>query len=118
VERPAPGRDEGGDRGSVGEVEPPDVDGVVAVVAVMSAAVRLPASVLRTASVTSAPASARARAVSIPIPDEEPVTIARLPLRSIPASTSAAVDSNPNGVVIRAVVVAVVMAPLCAGFVR
>jgi hypothetical protein len=44
------------------------------------------------------------------MPEEEPVTIARLPLRSRLASTSAAVESNPNGVVTRDVVVAVVMA--------
>ena len=73
------------------------------VVAVMSAAVRSPASVSRTASVTSAPAPASARAVSTPIPDAPPVTIARFPERSIPATTSAAVESNPNGVVIRVV---------------
>jgi hypothetical protein len=36
-----------------------------------------PAAVRRTARVTSAPAEARARAVSTPIPDEPPVTIAR-----------------------------------------
>jgi hypothetical protein len=70
------------------------------VLAAMSAAVRCPASVSRTASVTSAPALASARAVSTPIPDEPPVTIARAPQRSIPAITSAAVDSNPNRVFI------------------
>jgi hypothetical protein len=41
---------------------------------------------------------ASARAVSTPIPDEPPVTIVRLPERSIPVITSVAVDSNPNGV--------------------
>jgi len=50
--------------------------------------------------VTAAPARANARAVSTPIPDPAPVTIARLPVRSTPATTSAAVESNPNGVVI------------------
>jgi hypothetical protein len=64
----------------------------------MAAAVRCLASVSRTASVTSAPALASARAVSTPIPDEPPVTIVRFPERSIPAITSVAVDSNPNGV--------------------
>jgi hypothetical protein len=42
---------------------------VLPVVAVMSVAVRSPASVSRTASVTSAPAPASARAVSIPMPE-------------------------------------------------
>jgi hypothetical protein len=64
-----------------------------------------PAAVSRTASVTSAPAEASARAVSTPIPDEPPVTIARWPCRSIPATTSAAVASKPNGVVMRSRVV-------------
>jgi len=72
---------------------------------VMSAAVRSPASVLRTASVTSAPAPASVRAVSIPMPDEAPVTIARLSLKSTPAMTSAAVESKSNGVLIRGAVV-------------
>ena len=67
----------------------------------MSAATRTPASVSRTASVTAAPARASSRAVSTPMPDEPPVTIARLSLRSIPAITSAAVEVAPNGVVMR-----------------
>jgi len=49
----------------------------------------------------SASALASARAVSAPRPDEPPVTIARRPDRSTPAMTSAAVDSAPNGVVMR-----------------
>ena len=69
----------------------------------MSAATRSPASVSRTAIVTSAPASASARAVSMPIPDAPPVTIMRLPVRSMPSTTSAAVDSAPNGVVMRVI---------------
>src|SRR5580704_11797399 len=77
---------------------------VLPVVAVMSAAVRWPASASRTASVTSAPTLASARAVSIPMPDAPPVTIARRPVRSIPAMTSAAVDCAPNGVVMRSMV--------------
>src|SRR5690242_17133095 len=64
----------------------------------MSAATRAPAAMSRTASVTAAPALSRARAVSTPMPDAPPVTIARLQRRSTPATTSAAVDSNPNGV--------------------
>ena len=71
------------------------------VAALMSAAVRWPAAWLRTASVTSAFALASARAVSAPIPDEPPVTMARLPVRSMPAMTSAAVDWTPNGVTMR-----------------
>ncbi len=66
----------------------------------ISAATRSPDEVLRTASVTDAPAAASARAVSTPIPDDAPVTMALLPVRSTPAMTSAAVDANPNGVVI------------------
>ena len=60
---------------------------------------RSPAAVSRTARVTSAPAAASARAVSTPMPDAPPVTIARLPARSMPAITSAAVDWAPKGVV-------------------
>jgi hypothetical protein len=43
---------------------------------------------------------ANARAVSTPMPDEAPVTIARLPDRSTPSATSAAVAvaSKPKGV--------------------
>src|SRR3954451_20195190 len=70
------------------------------VVAAMSLAVLAPASVLRTARVTWAPAPASARAVSMPIPDDAPVTMARLPVRSMPATTSAAVEEKSNGVVI------------------
>ena len=50
-----------------------------------------PAAVFRTASVTSAPAEVKARAVSIPRPEDAPVTIARTPVRSTPRSTSSAV---------------------------
>ena len=45
----------------------------------MSAATRSPASGSRTARVTSAPAAASARAVSTPMPEAPPVTIARRP---------------------------------------
>ena len=79
------------------------------VVAVISAAVRSPASTLRTASVTSAPAPASARAVSMPIPDAPPVTMTRRPVRSMPSTTSAAVDSAVNGVVMG--VLTVMMSP-------
>jgi hypothetical protein len=40
---------------------------------------------------------ASARAVSTPMPDEAPVMIARLPDRSTPSATSAAVASKPKG---------------------
>jgi len=53
--------------------------------------------VFRTARVTSAPAAARARAVSAPIPEDAPVTIARTPERSTPSSTSSAVLEAENG---------------------
>jgi len=43
VQRPAPGGGEGGDRREIREVQVGDVDGRVAVVATMSAAVRAPA---------------------------------------------------------------------------
>ena len=52
---------------------------------------------------------ASARAVSTPIPEPPPVTIARLPPRSIPATTSAAVESKPYGVRIGECVSAFVM---------
>ena len=81
----------------------------------MLAALRSPASVSRTARVTSAPALANARAVSIPMPDEAPVTIARLPERSMPSITSAAVESNPKSVVIGAVMLVSVMLPRFPG---
>src|ERR1700682_334626 len=60
-----------------------------------------PAARLRTDRVTSASAAARARAVSTPMPDAPPVTMARLPPRSMPDMTSVAVDCAPNGVVMR-----------------
>ncbi len=78
-----------------------DVDLSLPVLSRISAATRSPLEVFRTASVTDAPAAASARAVSTPMPDEAPVTIAVLPARSTPSMTSAAVDSNPNGVVTR-----------------
>jgi hypothetical protein len=40
----------------------------------------------------------------MPMPEGAPVTITRLPERSIPAATSAAVDRVPNGVVMRVIV--------------
>ena len=84
------------------------------VVAVISAAVRSPAARLRTARVTSAPAPASARAVSMPIPEAPPVTITRWPFRSIPATTSAAVDSALNGVLMRSVLAVMVSRPCLA----
>ncbi len=44
----------------------------------------------RTGRMTRAPADASARAVSIPMPEEPPVTMAVLPFRSIPLTTSPA----------------------------
>src|SRR4051812_33478790 len=82
------------------------------------AATRSPYVVLRTASVTDAPAAASARAVSTPIPDEAPVTIAVLPVRSTPAMTSAAVDSGPNGVVTRSLMVSAYSGDGLLGFAR
>ena len=72
----------------------------------------------RTASVTDAPAAANARAVSTPIPDEAPVTIAVLPVRSTPSMTSAAVDSNPNGVVSRSLMATAGSGDRLFGFAR
>src|SRR6201991_52961 len=85
----------------------PTVTAPLPVLSRISAATRSPASVLRTASVTAAPASASARAVSTPIPDDAPVTMARLPDRSTPARTSAAVDSKPKGVLIKSMLTSV-----------
>ena len=45
---------------------------------------------------TVAPAETRARAVSRPMPWLAPVTRAVRPLRSLPATTSMAVDDDPN----------------------
>jgi hypothetical protein len=53
----------------------------------IAAAAWAPAVVSLTARVTSAPAPANARTVSTPIPDAPPVTIARIPVRSMPATT-------------------------------
>jgi hypothetical protein len=55
----------------------------------------------RTASVTAAPAALSALAVSRPMPEAPPVTMARFPLRSTPSITSAAVELNLKFVVIR-----------------
>ena len=97
VERSIPARDERGtERGSARS------SSATMAAPAMSAASRRPAAVSRTANVTSAPAVPSARAVSLPMPDEAPVTIARLPLRSIPAMTSAAVEWAPKQVVITA----------------
>jgi hypothetical protein len=85
----------------------PTVTASLPVVARMSAATPSPVSVLRTARVTAAPAAANARAVSTPIPEDAPVTMARLPDRSTPAMTSAAVDEKPKGVVIRSALMSV-----------
>src|SRR2546430_720835 len=62
----------------------------------MSERAASPLATSRTASVTLAPATASARAVSTPIPEAAPVTIAFLPRRSIPATTSIAVEPCPN----------------------
>ena len=67
-------------------------------VAAMSAAAWTPASMSRTAMTTSARAAHKARAVSMPMPEDAPVTIARRPCRPTPRKTSAAVDSEPKGV--------------------
>jgi hypothetical protein len=82
----------------VDQFEAGDIDAGLPVVAVTSEATFRPALVSRTASVTSAPAPASARAVPIPIPEAAPVTIARLPLSSIPSAISAAVVVAPSGV--------------------
>ena len=44
------------------------------------------------------PGRGQARAVSVPMPEPAPVTMARLPDRSTPSITSAAVEWRPNGV--------------------
>src|SRR6478672_4950307 len=67
----------------------------------ISAATFLPDSIERTASVTSAPALAKLRAVSMPIPEDAPVTTTRLPTRSVPPTTSSAVELKPKGVRIK-----------------
>src|ERR1700749_210738 len=54
-----------------------------------------PAPTLRTARVTSAPADASARAVSTPILELAPVTMARRPCRSTLLTISAAVVVGP-----------------------
>jgi len=51
-----------------------------------------------------APAIAKARAVSMPMPEEPPVTIACLPVRSMLWTTSSAVELKPNGVLIRSII--------------
>jgi hypothetical protein len=63
----------------------------------MSSAARSPASVSRTASVTSAPARASARAVATPIPELAPVTMTRRLRRSMPSTTCSAVVRRGRG---------------------
>src|SRR5262245_34656561 len=58
----------------------------------------------RTARITRAPAAASARAVSTPMPDAAPVTMAFFPSRSIPATTSIAVDPCPKRDVTRSAI--------------
>ena len=75
-----------------------------AAVRLTSVVARFAFSRSRTAPTTSAPCAASARAVSIPIPAETPVTKIRLPFKSTPASTSSVVDFAPNAVAIPNVV--------------
>lgn len=53
---------------------------------------------IRVGQSRSAPVAASARAVSMPMPDDAPVTIARRPERSTPSATSQIVDSAPKPV--------------------
>ena len=64
-----------------------------------SRATASPASTSRTPSTTSAPAMARARAVSTPMPDDAPVSTASRPRRSAVRATSSAVVSHPKRLV-------------------
>src|SRR5258707_10862543 len=66
----------------------------------MSSATTRAAAGRRTASVTAAPTALSAFAVSRPMPEAPPVTVARFPLRSTPSITSAPVELNPKFVVI------------------
>ena len=85
VERPGPGPDEGRDAGQVAEVDGADARRARCRCCPGSRRRRdRRTRCCRTASVTDAPAAASARAVSTPIPDEAPVTIAVLPVRSTP----------------------------------
>ncbi len=68
----------------------------------ISSAASRPFNRLRTASVTTAPATASARAVSTPRPDDAPVTRARTPSSETPSTTSSAVLCAVNLVVINA----------------
>ena len=70
----------------------------------MSSATRSAAARSRAAMIVSAPAAARARAVSTPMPLAAPVTSARRPCRSMPATTSSAVLEKPKAEVLRVVV--------------
>src|ERR1700681_4386137 len=67
----------------------------------MSSATARAAAGRRTARVTAAPAALSAFAVSRPMPEAPPVTMARFPLRSTPSITSAAVELKLKFVVIR-----------------
>src|SRR5258705_2046182 len=51
---------------------------------------------VRAGTITVAPAPARARVVSRPMPEYPPVTMATLPLRSMPRSVSRAVVVGPK----------------------
>jgi len=109
VQRSRPAPYEGRDRCRLGQVSGAIRTGLFPVLPMMSSAARRPASASRTASVTSAFALAKARAVAIPMPEAPPVTIARRPLRSTPETTSAAVVCAPNAVVARWVPLMVVL---------
>jgi hypothetical protein len=97
VQRVVPPRRTGCDRVQVGQANRTVLNSQLAVVVGMSAATREPAPVLRTARVAFTPDPASARAVPMPMVEAPPVTAARLPERSIPAATSAAVHEKPKG---------------------
>ena len=52
---------------------------------------------------TSAPTETSARAVSTPRPEEAPVTMARLLVRSMPSMTLAVVEFSVKGIIMRGV---------------
>jgi hypothetical protein len=101
VQRSFPAVEECAYGGEVRQLESLDVDGGGAGAVADLCGGGFAAATSRAVRVTAAPRRASTRAVSVLMPDEAPVTIARRPERSTPARTSSAVECSSNGVVQR-----------------